>query len=40
MPLAAALLLTACAHSEKTAPKPATGYSEPDLGWLFLGDGP
>ena len=40
MPLAAALLLTACAHCEKTAPKPATGYSEPDLGWLFLEDGP
>lgn len=40
LPLAAALLLTACAQNEKTAPKPVTGYSEPDLGWLFLEEGP
>ena len=40
LPLAAALLLSACAQNEKAVPKPATGYSEPDLGWLFLEEGP
>lgn len=40
LPLAAALLLSACAQNEKAAPKAVTGYSEPDLGWLFLEEGP
>ena len=33
---AALLLLSACSSNVK----PATGYSEPDLGWLFLEKGP
>ena len=34
--IAALLVAAACS----TGVKPATGYSEPDLGWLFLEKGP